>query len=67
MVGHLKIEFQSGEAEAADQPAHQKSRHHGGDDQEEQVIGGDDGAEGDERHGEDIEDAAAGNLIANPA
>ena len=39
VIGHLKIEFQAGEAEAADQAADQQSRHHGGDDEEQQIVG----------------------------
>ena len=33
VIGYLEIEFQSGEAQAANQAADQQSRHHGGDDE----------------------------------
>ena len=67
MLGHQKIQFQGGQAEAAHEARYQQRRHHGSRNQEHQVVGGDNGRQAYHQDAKREQQAAARNLVPDAA
>ena len=67
MFGHPKVQFESGEAEPADQSRDQQRGQHRRDNEKQQVIRGDHGGEAHHQDGQSKQQSPASDLIANAA